>query len=100
MNEIQHWIDGKVVASSSGRTAPVYNPALGEQSGTVALASVEEVDAAVAGAKAAAPGWRSTSLSRRAEVLFRMRELVDANRKEIASAPHRRARQGAVGLDG
>ncbi len=85
MNEIQHWIDNKVVASTSGRTAPVYNPALGEQTGTVALASVEEVDAAVAAAKAAAPGWRSMSLSRRAEILFRMRELVDANRKEIAT---------------
>ena len=85
MNEIQHWIDGKVVASTSGRTAPVYNPALGEQSGVVALASVEEVDAAVAAAKAAAPGWRATSLSKRAEILFRMRELVDANRKEIAT---------------
>ncbi|MEJ7799709.1 MAG: CoA-acylating methylmalonate-semialdehyde dehydrogenase [Ilumatobacter sp.] len=85
MNEIQHWIDNRVVASTSGRTAPVYNPALGEQSGTVALASVEEVDAAVASAKAAAPGWRATSLSKRAEILFRMRELVDANRKELAS---------------
>ena len=60
MNEIQHWIDNQVVVSTSGRTAPVYNPALGEQSGTVALASVEEVDAAVASAKAAAPGWRET----------------------------------------
>ncbi len=59
--------------------------ALGEQSGVVALASVDEVDAAVAAAKAAAPGWRATSLSKRAEILFRMRELVDANRKEIAS---------------
>ncbi len=85
MNEIQHWIDNRVVVSTSGRTAPVYNPALGEQSGTVALASVEEVDAAVASAKAAAPGWRATSLSKRAEILFRMRELVDGNRKELAS---------------
>jgi len=85
MNEIQHWIDNQVVASASGRTAPVYNPALGEQSGVVALASVDEVDAAVASAKAAAPMWRATSLSKRAEVLFRMRELVDANRKEIAT---------------
>ncbi|MFW2334918.1 CoA-acylating methylmalonate-semialdehyde dehydrogenase [Ilumatobacter sp.] len=100
MNEIQHWIDNKVVASTSGRTAPVYNPALGEQSGTVALASVDEVDAAVAAAKAAAPGWRSTSLSKRAEILFRMRELVDANRKEIASlltAEHGKVLSDAMG---
>jgi malonate-semialdehyde dehydrogenase (acetylating) / methylmalonate-semialdehyde dehydrogenase len=85
MNRISHWIDGKVVESTSGNSAPVYDPATGEQSAAVDLASTAEVDTAVAAAKAAFPGWRSTSLSRRAEVMFRMRELVDANRKEIAS---------------
>ncbi len=85
MDRISHWIDGKVVPSTSGRSAAVYNPATGKQSGAVDLASVDEVDAAVAAAKAAFPAWRSTSLSKRAEVLFRMRELVDANRKEIAA---------------
>jgi malonate-semialdehyde dehydrogenase (acetylating)/methylmalonate-semialdehyde dehydrogenase len=63
----------------------VYDPATGQQSAAVDLASVDEVDAAVAAAKAAFPAWRSTSLSRRAEVMFRLRELVDANRKEIAT---------------
>ena len=85
MDRISHWIDGKVVPSTSGRSAAVYNPATGKQSGAVDLASVDEVDAAVAAAKAAFPAWRATSLSKRAEVLFRMRELVDANRKEIAT---------------
>ncbi|MGB3737460.1 MAG: CoA-acylating methylmalonate-semialdehyde dehydrogenase [Ilumatobacter sp.] len=85
MNRISHWIDGKVVPSTSGNSAPVYDPATGEQTGQLDLASVEDVDAAVAAAKAAFPGWRATSLSKRAEVMFRMRELVDANRKEIAS---------------
>ncbi len=85
MNTIHHWIDGAVVESTSGRTAPVFNPALGEQSGEVDLASVEEVATAVASAKAAFPAWRSTSLSRRAEIMFHLRELVDANRKEIAT---------------
>ena len=85
MNRISHWIDGKVVPSTSGNSAPVYNPATGEQTGAVDLASPAEVDVAVAAAKAAFPAWRSTSLSKRAEVMFRMRELVDANRKEIAS---------------
>jgi malonate-semialdehyde dehydrogenase (acetylating)/methylmalonate-semialdehyde dehydrogenase len=84
MNEIHHWIDGRVVESVSGRSAPVYNPATGEQSGVVDLASVDEVDRAVAVAAAAAKSWRATSLSKRAEILFRTRELVDANRKEIA----------------
>ena len=85
MNRISHWIDGQVVESTSGRSAKVFDPATGEQSGAVDLASVEEVDAAVAAAKAAFPEWRSTSLSKRAEIMFRLRELVDANRKEIAS---------------
>jgi malonate-semialdehyde dehydrogenase (acetylating)/methylmalonate-semialdehyde dehydrogenase len=51
----------------------------------VDFASVAELDAVIAASKAALPAWRSTSLSRRAEIMFRMRELVDANRKEIAS---------------
>jgi malonate-semialdehyde dehydrogenase (acetylating)/methylmalonate-semialdehyde dehydrogenase len=81
---IDHWIDGAVTSSTSGRVGPVYNPATGQQQAAVALASVEEVDAAVAAAKAAFPGWRNTSLSRRAEVMFRFRELVVSHRDEIA----------------
>ena len=53
--EIQHFINGKLVPGKSGRTAPVFNPATGEQSGTVPLASREEVDEAVAVARAAFP---------------------------------------------
>jgi malonate-semialdehyde dehydrogenase (acetylating)/methylmalonate-semialdehyde dehydrogenase len=85
MNRISHWIDGQVVESSSGRSGVVWDPATGIQQAAVDLASVEEVDRAVAVAKAAFPAWRATNLSRRAEVMFHMRELVDANRKEIAS---------------
>src|SRR6187549_4118833 len=100
MNRISHWIDGKVVESASGRSAVVYNPATGEQSGAVDLASADEVDAAVAAAKAAFPEWRATSLGRRAEVMFHLRELVDANRKEIASlvtAEHGKVLSDALG---
>ncbi len=100
MNRISHWIDGKVVESTSGRSAPVFNPATGEQTGVVGLASVEEVDVAVASAAAAFPEWRATSLSKRAEVMFRMRELIDANRKEIAailSAEHGKVFSDAMG---
>jgi malonate-semialdehyde dehydrogenase (acetylating)/methylmalonate-semialdehyde dehydrogenase len=81
---IDHWIDGAITASTSGRYGPVFNPATGQQQAQVALASLEEVDAAVASAKAAFPAWRDTSLSRRAEVMFRFRELVVAHRDEIA----------------
>src|SRR5512144_781839 len=85
MRTINHWIGGQAVAGTSGRTGPVWNPATGEQQAEVDLASVEEVDAAVAAATAAFPTWRASSLSRRSEVMFHLRELVDANRKEIAS---------------
>jgi malonate-semialdehyde dehydrogenase (acetylating)/methylmalonate-semialdehyde dehydrogenase len=85
MRRINHWIGGQTVAGTSGRTGPVWNPATGEQQAEVDLASVEEVDAAVGAATAAFPAWRATSLSRRSEVMFHLRELVDANRKEIAS---------------
>ena len=100
MNRISHWIDGAVREGTSGRTAPVFNPATGEQSADVDLASDDEVDSAVATALTALPEWRATSLSRRAEVMFHMRELVDANRKEIASlltAEHGKVMSDALG---
>jgi len=85
MHRISHWIDGKVVEGTSGRSGVVFDPATGLQQASVDLASVADVDVAVAVALAAFPAWRATNLSRRAEVMFHMRELVDANRKEIAT---------------
>ena len=85
MNRISHWIDGKIVEGTSGRSGNVFDPATGQIQATVDFASVDEMDHAIAVAKAAAPAWRSTSLSRRAEIMFQMRELVAANRKEIAT---------------
>ena len=85
MNRIGHWVNNKVVLGTSGRSGVVFNPATGEEQAKVDFASVAELDAVVAAAKSALPAWRATSLSRRAEIMFRMRELVDANRKEIAN---------------
>lgn len=85
MNRISHWVNNKVVAGTSGKSGKVFNPATGEQQAEVDLASVADADLVIASAKTAFPAWRATSLSRRAEIMFRMRELVDANRKEIAS---------------
>ena len=85
MQRISHWVNNKVVAGTSGNTGKVYNPATGEVQAEVDLASVAEVDAVVAVAKEAFTIWRATNLSRRAEIMFRMRELVDANRKELAN---------------
>ncbi len=86
MNRISHWIGGKVVAGESGRTGPVYDPALGTVTAEVDLASVAEVDAATATARAAYDEWRRSSLSRRAQIMFRFRELLDAERSRIAGA--------------
>ena len=84
---INHWIAGGSYAGESGRTAPVYNPARGEQSGAVDLASVEEVDRAVQAAKQAFPAWRSTSLAKRAELFFAIRELFhEPSRGDRASS--------------
>ncbi len=85
MDRISHWVNNKVVRGTSGRTGKVFNPATGEVQAEVDLASVEEMDSVIAIAKAAFPAWRATNMSRRAEIMFRMRELLDANRKELAS---------------
>jgi malonate-semialdehyde dehydrogenase (acetylating) / methylmalonate-semialdehyde dehydrogenase len=85
VKQIHHYIAGRSVAGTSGRTAPVFDPATGAVQAQVDLASVDEVDAGVAAAKAAFADWRHASLSRRSEILFRLRELIDANRKELAA---------------
>jgi malonate-semialdehyde dehydrogenase (acetylating)/methylmalonate-semialdehyde dehydrogenase len=86
MERISHWIGGKVVPGESGRTGPVYDPATGAQTHEVDFATAEEVGQAVAAAADAFPGWRATSLSRRAEILFEIRELIEARRTELAKA--------------
>ncbi|MGH2999606.1 MAG: CoA-acylating methylmalonate-semialdehyde dehydrogenase, partial [Gaiellaceae bacterium] len=84
LRQINHWIGGRAVAGTSGRKGPVYNPAAGKQSGEVDFATVEEVDAAVQAAKAASTAWREVSLAKRAEIFFRIRELVHERREEAA----------------
>ncbi len=94
---ISHWINGRVVAGTSGREGPVYNPATGAVAKHVDFASVDEVGAAVAAAKAAFPAWRATSLSKRTDIMFRVRNLVEQHRKEIAA--HLTAEHGKVPSD-
>ncbi|HWS37910.1 MAG TPA: CoA-acylating methylmalonate-semialdehyde dehydrogenase, partial [Actinoplanes sp.] len=85
MNRIPHWIGGAERAGRSGRVGPVYNPATGEQIAAVDLASVAEVNEAVASAKEAARAWRAASLSKRAAVLFTFRELLARKAGELAA---------------
>jgi malonate-semialdehyde dehydrogenase (acetylating) / methylmalonate-semialdehyde dehydrogenase len=84
LKTIGHWIGGQAVAGASGRTGPVYNPATGEQSGEVSFASVEEIDQAVATATAAFADWRAVSLSKRADLFFRIYDLFDRHREDLA----------------
>ncbi len=100
LERVHHWIDGQRVPGASGRVGPVYNPATGALAREVDFASAEEVGAAVAAAAAAFPRWRATSLSRRSEVLFRIRNLVEANRRELAAfltAEHGKVPSDALG---
>ena len=84
LKRVSHWIGGKLVEGRSGRSGIVWNPATGQQQATVDFASAEELDKAVAVAKEAYKSWRQTPLSRRTEIMFKFRELVDQNRRKIA----------------
>src|SRR5688572_18503692 len=84
--EIHHFIAGRRFAGSSGRTAPVFNPATGQQSGSVALASVDDVRAAVAAAREAFPAWAGTTPLRRARILNRFLRILEERTDELAAA--------------
>jgi malonate-semialdehyde dehydrogenase (acetylating)/methylmalonate-semialdehyde dehydrogenase len=85
-SRIQHYINGRIVPSQSGRQQDVFNPATGAVSAQVALASVEEVHAAVAAAKAAAPAWGETAPLKRARVMFKFKELIEKHHDDLAAA--------------
>lgn len=81
---VNHWINGASVSGESGRTGPVFNPATGEEVGAVALASEAEVAKAVAAAAAALPAWAATPPAKRARVIFKFKELLEANMDQMA----------------
>ncbi len=100
VERISHWIGGRSVEGQSGRSGPVYNPALGRQTGAVDFATPDEVDAAVQAAKEAFPSWRAVSLSRRTSIFFRIHDLVDQHREDIArflTAEHGKVLSDAMG---
>ncbi|MDT0450383.1 CoA-acylating methylmalonate-semialdehyde dehydrogenase [Streptomyces hesseae] len=100
MKTVNHWIDGKSVEGTSGTYGPVTDPATGAVTTRVAFATAEEVDAAVAAAKAAYGTWGGSSLAQRTTVLFRYRALLDAHREELAeliTAEHGKVHSDALG---
>ncbi|MEY4444514.1 MAG: hypothetical protein RL301_593, partial [Actinomycetota bacterium] len=84
MKQISHWINGKVSTESSGRTGDVYNPATGKITGTVEFASTELVGKVVDVATEAFKEWRHSSLTKRTQVIFAFRELLNQNKAKIA----------------
>jgi malonate-semialdehyde dehydrogenase (acetylating) / methylmalonate-semialdehyde dehydrogenase len=83
--DVCHYINGRRVGSASGRRQPVYNPATGAVARQVALASSEEVAAAVAAAQAAFPDWAETPPIRRARVMLKFLELLNRERDTLAA---------------
>ncbi|MEK9663880.1 MAG: aldehyde dehydrogenase family protein, partial [Candidatus Nanopelagicales bacterium] len=82
---VTHWINGSLWQGSPERSGDVYDPATGQVTKTVDFASRATLDEAVAAAKAAFPEWRDTSLTKRAQILFAFRELLNANKEKVAA---------------
>jgi malonate-semialdehyde dehydrogenase (acetylating)/methylmalonate-semialdehyde dehydrogenase len=82
---VPHWIDGQESPSTSGRTAEVFDPALGIVTKHVALANDAEIKKAIASAKGAFPAWRDMSLARRQAIIFNFRELLNRKKPELAA---------------
>ncbi len=100
METISNIIGGQLSRSTSPRTAPVFNPATGEQAAVLPLSTAAELDAAVAAAKLALPAWAEMPPLKRARYMFRFKELLDANTDRIAeaiSAEHGKTHADAVG---
>jgi malonate-semialdehyde dehydrogenase (acetylating)/methylmalonate-semialdehyde dehydrogenase len=85
MRDIGHFVDGREVKGTSGRRGDVFNPNTGEVQAHVAFAAGKEVELAIANAAAAQPAWAATNPQRRARVLFKFLELVQAEYDELAA---------------
>ena len=97
---ITHWINGKAWDGPVERAGDVFDPATGRITGNVDFASRGTLDVAVAAAKAAFPGWRDTSITRRTQVLFAFREILNARKEEVAAlitAEHGKVLSDALG---
>ncbi len=100
MTQITHWINGAPDTKKPERTGDIYNPATGKVTGTVAFGNAATVDSAVSAAAAAFAEWRHSSLTKRTQVLFTFRELVQQNKEKIAAlitAEHGKVLSDAAG---
>lgn len=99
MSIVQHLINGDLV-SGGERTAEVFNPSTGQVIHKVALASKETVQQAIDAAKAAFPAWRNTPAAKRAQIMFRFKQLLEKNEARISqliSEEHGKTLEDAAG---
>ena len=99
MSTIAHLINGEIVFRN-GRTAPVFNPSMGEAVRQVELADLDTIQQAIDAAKAAFPAWRNTPPAKRAQVMFRFKQLLEQNKDKIAaliSEEHGKTIEDALG---
>ena len=97
---VTHWINGRLWEGTPERSGDVFDPATGQVTTTVDFASRAVLDEAVAAAKAAFPEWRDTSLTKRTQILFAFRELLNANKEKVAAlitAEHGKVLSDALG---
>jgi malonate-semialdehyde dehydrogenase (acetylating)/methylmalonate-semialdehyde dehydrogenase len=85
MTVVMHFINGAQVANSSNRTGKVFNPALGQVIREVSLAETKDAKAAIQAARDAFPSWRDTSLTKRQQIMFNFREILNASKEELAA---------------
>ncbi|WP_409525388.1 CoA-acylating methylmalonate-semialdehyde dehydrogenase [Nitrincola sp. MINF-07-Sa-05] len=85
MTRLGHYIDGARVIGTGQRDAPIHNPATGEETGRVALASADETRAAIDSAQAALPGWSKLTPLKRARIMFRFKELIERDAEKLAT---------------
>lgn len=86
VSTIEHYINGNLTKTVGGGQQPVFNPATGEISANVVLASDADVQTAVAAAKAAAPAWAEMAPLKRARILFKFKDLIEKHHNDLAAA--------------
>jgi len=84
MTTLSHYVNGKALAGTSGRFLDIFDPSTGKATKKAPLASKAEVEAAIANAEAAFPAWAATPPAKRAQVLFKFRELIISHMDELA----------------
>jgi len=100
MEKLTHYIDGKFLEGSSGRFGDIFDPATGQVQKKVPLASADELDKAVKAASAAFPAWAAMPALRRARCMFRLKNLIEEHRDELAAlltSEHGKVRDDALG---